>query len=229
MFTPDEVLRTILKTYTGIFAKAEIHGSFPLPQGPKIIAANHTLASDALQIPLVLDEKVYFLIQANLFQIPLAGSLLKQSGQIPVPCENARSTAVLEQACHALAEGKTLCIFPEGQLVPPGKRIRARTGIMHIARRTGVPIIPLGIYVPPQNMLKVNTSWLGQKRTGLWQISGKCHLNFGAPRKLFATKSDPTNIRVMTEELMKDIYSLVSETEKELTCVSHTSLNPILP
>lgn len=61
MFTPDEVLRTILKTYTGIFAEAEIHGHFPLPQGSKIIAANHTHASDALQIPLVLDERVYFL------------------------------------------------------------------------------------------------------------------------------------------------------------------------
>jgi hypothetical protein len=52
---------------------------------------------------------------------------------------------------------------------------------------------------------------------------------FGAPWKLSTAHAEPINIHTLTEELMDNIYSLVSETQKELTCVSHTSLNPILP
>jgi len=52
MYPPDEILRTIVKTHTSIFGGAEISGHYPLPKGSKIIAANHTLASDAFHLPL---------------------------------------------------------------------------------------------------------------------------------------------------------------------------------
>ena len=228
MFTSNEILRTILKTYPGMIANTEIQGCYPLPQGPKIIAANHTVASDALHIPLAIDEKLCFLLQANLFQLPILGPLLKLDGHIPVKPSNRGSGDALTEASHALAEGKSLFIFPEGRLVPPGSRVRARSGVIRLALQTGAPIIPLGMYVPPQNVLTMSTHWLGQKRTGLWQFTGTCHMKFGTPWRPSLERSASTNIHVQTEQLMNDIYSLVAELQKELTCASHTSLNLIL-
>jgi len=228
MFMPDEILRCILKTYTGIFGRAEIRGHFPLPEGPKIIAANHTLASDAFHLPLVLDEKPYFLMQHDLFDIPVIGSLLKLAGQIPVKQNSTESKDSLLLAYHALRERKTIVIFPEGELVPPGKRVRAKTGVVRMALETGAPIIPLGMYVPTQNVMEWSLHRQGCKHSGMWQVSGKCHLNFGMPWKPSQINHAPEDIRALTDELMNRIYSLVAETQKETLCVSPISLNPIL-
>src|SRR5215510_3945155 len=108
MPTSNEILRTILRAYPGWFVKAEVHGCFPLPSGPKIIAANHTLASDALHIPLAINEKLCFLLQANLFQLPILGQLLKLDGHIPVKSGNGRCDDILADAHHALAEGRSI-------------------------------------------------------------------------------------------------------------------------
>jgi len=228
MFTPDEILRTILKLHTGLFGGAAVRGHFPLPKGPKIIAANHTLASDPFHLPLVLEEKPYFMMQHNLFDLPMVGKLLKLAGQIPVKRNSTQSTECLTLAYQALSEGRTIVIFPEGELVPPGKRVRAKTGVVHMAMEAGVPIIPLGMYVAPQNMAEFSIHWQGCKRTGLWQVSGKCHLNFGTPWKPSLLKRNPANVHALTDELMDRIYLLVAEMQKETSCGSQPSLNPIL-
>ena len=227
MFTSYEILCLILKTYTSLFSKVEVHGCFPLPKGPKIIAANHTLASDAFHLPLILDETTCFVLQNDLFDLPLVGPLLKLAGQIPVQPNSLQCRDSIASAHAALIAGKTIVIFPEGELVPPGKRIQGRTGAVRLALKANVPIIPLGMYVPPQNTLELGFTRNGHKHAGLWQISGSCYLNFGAPWKPPITQVEPTSIHALTKELMDNIYTLVSETRKEISCVSHTSLHLI--
>jgi 1-acyl-sn-glycerol-3-phosphate acyltransferase len=226
MFKAYETLKSIAKIYSILFARPQVHGSFPLPMGPKIIAANHTLASDTLQIPLVTDEKLHFLAQANLFTLPIVGHMLEQAGQIPVEHGDNKGCIALKHACRALRDGKTLVIFPEGRLVPPGERIPARSGVIRMALQTGAPIIPLGIYVPPENITEMSIHRFGKKRTGLWQTSGRCHLTFGAPWSPRSDRHKEEHLQSLTDDLMKKIYTLVAETERQLACVSPTLLKP---
>ena len=225
MVTAYETLKSIAKIYAALFAKSQVHGYFPLPAGPKIIAANHTIASDAFQLPLVVKEKLHFLAQANLFTLPILGQLIRQAGQIPVEHGNNKGCLALKKACRLLRDGKTIVIFPEGRLVPPGERIPARTGVIRMALQTGAPIIPLGMYVHPQNITAFSIHRLGEKRSGLWQISGRCHLNFGAPWKPHAPGHDAECVQSLADELMNKIYAMVAETEKELTCASPALLS----
>jgi 1-acyl-sn-glycerol-3-phosphate acyltransferase len=153
---------------------------------------------------------------------------LKLAGQIPVQQNSFQCRDSIARAHAALTAGKTIVIFPEGELVPPGKRIRCKTGAVRLALKADVPIIPLGMYVPSQNTLELGFTRNGHKHTGLWQISGNCYLNFGSPWKPRLSQAEPTSIHDLTRELMDNIYKLVSETRKELTCASYTSLNPIL-
>ncbi len=117
MFIPDEILQSILKTYASIFGRAEIRGHFRLPEGPKVITANHTLTSDTFHLPPVLDEKPHFLMQRDLFDMPRVSPLLKLAGPIPVKQNGTQSKDSMVFAYKALNEGKTIEIFPEGELV----------------------------------------------------------------------------------------------------------------
>jgi 1-acyl-sn-glycerol-3-phosphate acyltransferase len=224
MITSIQITRALLKSYFGIFNRnVDVQGLENLPTGPRIIAINHTPGFDPLYLPFVLDETPHFLLQDGMFRIPFIGWLLKQSGQIPVYRGTEQAREAKEHACAILREGGTIVIFPEGKDVAFGTRIPAKTGVVRMALETGVPIIPLGLYAPSQNLTRLNFKWEGCARSGAWQFSGKSYMRFGAPIQL-NTQND---MHVQTEELMNTIYSLVAEAERDSQCVSHTLLNPI--
>ena len=223
MLAPDAMLHGLLNMHAHLFSRGVDVSGEALPAGPKIIAANHTVASDPFYVPLAFEEKPYFLFQHNLFKIPVLGWLLKQTGQIPVQRETERAKDALAAAANLLRDGKTIVIFPEGRLVPPGERIHAKTGVIRLAHETGAAIVPLGIHVEDHNLLNLRLPWQGCARSGLWQVGGKCRMKFGA-----AWKPEPSNIHALTDELMNRVYSLVNEIQKENPCASPSLPNPIL-
>jgi len=224
MFTSAQLSRFVLKSYFTLLHRTyEVQGFISLPSGPKIIAMNHTPGCDPLFLPFVLEELPHFLLQDGLFTIPLIGKLLKDTEQIPVYRGTERAKDAKEQACAMLREGKTIAIFPEGKEVPRGQRIPARTGVVRMSIETGAPIIPLGLYAPPQSLTSLNFNWQKSPRSGAWQFTGKSYMRFGAAWK----PSAQSDLHVQTEELMDRIYSLVSEIERALQCVLHPMLNPI--
>jgi 1-acyl-sn-glycerol-3-phosphate acyltransferase len=216
----------IAKTYQKIFGlKYEVKGFETLPSGPRIIAINHTNVTDAIFLPLIFSKIPRFIAQGDLFEIPILGHIMKETGQIPVdPQDRLRS---FEKACELLRRGETILIFPEGQLVPLGERVKAWTGTVRLSLATGAPIIPLGIYADPQNVTALKINRNGQARKGRYQFRGRCHLRFGPAWQPDPSKRKPVQIHTQTEELMDRIYSLVTEAQKESQCASHTLLNPI--
>jgi 1-acyl-sn-glycerol-3-phosphate acyltransferase len=232
MFAPDETARNLLKVYSKVLNRScEISGHTTLPRGAKIIAMNHTDGCDPLFLPLFLDEIPYFLLQDGLFEIPLIGKLLKETGQIPVYRDTNRAKEALQQACALLHQGKTIVIFPEGKQSPDGQRIRAKTGTVRMALETGAPIIPLGLYVRPQDLVHVKFDFQGSERLGVWQFTGKSYMRFGPPWRLDScfSEADQLDVHTLTDELMNLIYRLVSDIQKEIPCESHFSHRSILP
>jgi 1-acyl-sn-glycerol-3-phosphate acyltransferase len=225
MFTTEQFSRLVLKSYFTVLNRTyDVNGNESLPAGPKIIAMNHTPGCDPFYLPFLLKETPHFLLQDGLFTIPVLGSMLRGTGQIPVYRGTERAKDAKEQACVLLREGKTIAIFPEGKDVPLGQRIPAKSGTVRMAIETGAPVIPLALYAPPQSLTSLNFNWHGSPRSGAWQFTGKSYMRFGAPWRPSAN----SNIHAQTEELMNRIYSLVAEAERDSQCVSLTSLNPIL-
>ena len=171
MFTSSDTLRKIIKSYLWLSHRScTVSGNTSLPSGAKIIALNHTYGCDPFFLPLILDEQPYFLLQDGLFDIPVIGSLLKQSGQIPVYRDGERAKEAYEQACQYLREGKTIVVYPEGKLVPTGSRIQAKTGTIRMALETGAPIIPVGLYVPSSKSGQCQIQFSGM--LSIWIMAG---------------------------------------------------------
>ena len=96
---------SIAKTYKNLFRlKYEVKGFESLPPGPKIIAINHTNVTDAIFLPLIFSEMPRLIVQDDLFQVPVVGNILKETGQIPVDPEDRHKA--FEQAYESLLQAK---------------------------------------------------------------------------------------------------------------------------
>jgi 1-acyl-sn-glycerol-3-phosphate acyltransferase len=212
-----QISQSVLKAYFTLLNRTyEVRGHETLPDGPKIIAMNHTPGFDPLYLPFLLKETPHFLLQDGLFSIPLIGWILKGSGQIPVHRGTARAKDAMDQACALLHAGGVIAIFPEGRDVPRGHRIPARSGAVRMSLQTGAPIVPLGLYAPAQSLTQLHFEWNGALCSGAWQFSGKSHMRFGSP---WMPKPE-SDIHAQTGELMDRIYSLVAEAERESLCMA---------
>ena len=114
--------------------------------GPAIYAAKHQSAWDTLVFPLLLDKPAYVLKQ-ELIRVPLFGSYLKQCGMIPVDREGGGSALklLLRAARAAIAQGRSILIYPEGTRTPPGERRPYHPGVAALYGDLGVPVVPVAL------------------------------------------------------------------------------------
>ena len=201
----------LMKTYVALFAlKHRVKGLENLPPGPKILAANHPNISDAFQLPLLLKDRLTVVAQASQFRAILLGWILTHSGAIPV--HNGRGREAFELSCQALREGKTVLIFPEGTVNPEGRQMKARSGTVRMALATGVPIVPIGIYVPARDTIDLRYTTHGVGHLGRWQFRGTFSVQIGrpwCPAKGLSAKGNRPTVHALTRRLMDRIYTLV--------------------
>jgi 1-acyl-sn-glycerol-3-phosphate acyltransferase len=125
----------ILGTPLRSWCRLEVRGLEALREpGGILLVANH----DSWLDPLALGETcmrvrrpLRFLAKAGLWRNPLIARLLDGIRQIPIQ-RGAGDLAALEVATSALADGETVCIFPEGT-ISRGERLRARRGVARLA------------------------------------------------------------------------------------------------
>jgi len=114
--------------------------------GPAIYAAKHQSAWDTLVFPLLLDKPAYVLKQ-ELIRVPLFGSYLRQCGMIPVDRQGggAALKRMLKAARAAVAQGRSILIYPEGTRTPPGERRPYHPGVAALYGDLGVPVVPVAL------------------------------------------------------------------------------------
>jgi 1-acyl-sn-glycerol-3-phosphate acyltransferase len=117
-------------------------GNVP-PQGPVIVAANHTGVIDGPLLAIFGPRPVHALTKAEMFEGRL-GRFLHASGQIPLDRVTTDRAAV--RAClEVLDHGGVVGIFPEGNR-GAGDVTSVRNGAAYLALVTGAPIVPLMMF-----------------------------------------------------------------------------------
>ncbi|WP_006242428.1 lysophospholipid acyltransferase family protein [Mycolicibacterium tusciae] len=118
--------------------------------GGCILVANHSSHADtaALLAALPPSAKPVFVAAADYwFDVPVRRfALTSLAGGLPVRRSGGSSYAALLAAVKpALAQGRTVVIYPEGTRSTNGHIGEFRSGAIHLAKECGVPVVPVAL------------------------------------------------------------------------------------
>ena len=124
--------------------KVQIVGALPI--GPYLYIAKHESMFETIDMLSVFDRPV-IAAKRELFDMPLWGTVARRYGLIPIE-RSAGASAMRtwrSAAQAALAQGRPLCIFPEGTRVPHGEAPPLRAGFAGLYSLLGLPVVPIAI------------------------------------------------------------------------------------
>ncbi len=112
--------------------------------GPCLYVANHQSAWETLAFNLLIPD-VCIVAKIELARIPIFGWFLRHAPMILVDrAAGAKAVGkMLKEAREAVAEGRSILIFPEGTRVRPGRHRRFQPGVAALYRSFGEPVVPL--------------------------------------------------------------------------------------
>ena len=120
-----------------------VRGAEHVPaSGPALIVSNHQSILDPPVIGGAARRQIYFLAKAELFRIPMFGSLIRALHARPVRREGSDPGA-LRTAAQLLGEGKALLVFPEGTRSLNGRLGEGKPGVGMLAVTSGAPVVPV--------------------------------------------------------------------------------------
>jgi hypothetical protein len=136
----------IRRGFDGLYLAGEDHARDALGAGPVVVAVNHVSWWDALVI-IALDARIggrgrCLMDAQNLARMPFFGWL----GAVPLDRSSPRASLrdLAASIGHLDGAGRSLWIFPQGELRPPRLRPFAiQGGVAWLVRRAGVPVVPL--------------------------------------------------------------------------------------
>ena len=139
------VVRAICWFICNLFWKIDVVGMENVPkEGGLILASNHVSYLDPIVLAITMKRKICFITKKEAFNNIFGSIILKNLNAFPVDREKT-DICSLRKSLNILQEKKVLGIFPEGTRSKNGELQELKLGIIKIAMKTGVPILPVGI------------------------------------------------------------------------------------
>ena len=147
------------------------YGMHRIPRrGGLLLASNHQSYLDPILIGVAQSRPLHFIARRSLFRFGPFRALIRALHAHPIDRGRADLGAV-RLVLDLLRGGNAVLIFPEGTRTRTGALGRAKPGMAHIARRAGVPILPV----------LVDGSWRAWPRQKPLPGPGFVNILFGSP------------------------------------------------
>jgi 1-acyl-sn-glycerol-3-phosphate acyltransferase len=209
------VSRIMIRSYAKLLLKMDINLRSSLPAGPVVFAANHPSTTDPILIHLISKKPMSVMITSKIFSIPILGAYMRKMGQICV--SPGQGEKVLEQACQTLKAGRSVTIFPEGLISPAGGGFNPpRSGVARLALSSGVPVIPIGIYLSDKGCRRIPATFEGEPDIVTWYLHGPYAITIGKAMHFLGDANDKDFVRKVSENIMETIRALALESQRRV-------------
>jgi 1-acyl-sn-glycerol-3-phosphate acyltransferase len=117
-----------------------------MPSGPVIFACKHQSSWETLAFSRLFPNSAIVLKRELLF-IPVVGWAMGRVGNIAVERGDGAQAlrSLVRQAEAAIADGRSILIFPEGTRTPVGSQRPYQVGTAALYRQLGVPVVPVAL------------------------------------------------------------------------------------
>ena len=146
---PEFLMRFIVWILVNIGYRLKTRGLENIPdEGPAVVVCNHVSFMDALVVVGCCRRPIRFVMDHQIFKIPLLNFVFRTAGAIPIA--SARENPDLlkrayDRVARYLEAGEVVGIFPEGRLTADGEIGPFKSGIEQIVQRTPAPVIPMAL------------------------------------------------------------------------------------
>jgi len=146
---PEFLMRFIVWMLIHSIYRLEKTGLEQVPdEGPALLVCNHVSFVDALVIAAACRRPVRFVMDHQIFRIPVLSFVFRTGKAIPIASAK-QNPAMMERAfaqvSRALGEGDVVAIFPEGRITDTGELYPFRPGVQRILAANPVPVVPMAL------------------------------------------------------------------------------------
>jgi len=156
-----------------------------LPAGPAVIVSKHQSAWESFGLQVIFPP-LCFILKRELLWIPFLGWGLASVGAIGINRKAGKDalSQVITQGRECLNEGLWVAIFPEGTRTAPGVRGHFHPGGAFLAKRAGVPVVPVAH--------NAGEFW---RRQAFLKSPGEVTVSIGPPIEVKGIKAEEINHR----------------------------------
>jgi 1-acyl-sn-glycerol-3-phosphate acyltransferase len=207
-FCSRKIVDYIIKKYTVIDIKGE--ENLEKINKPVIFICNHLSNSDALLLEKLLKKyDVTYVAGVKLTEnatTNIGVKLVKTTTLKP----NSADKEGLTRVINLVKGGNNILIFPEGTRSRTGSMIEGKKGLLLIAKLTGAPIVPIGIWGTEKFLPINNEGDMASESFHYANIGIRAGGQFELPKREIGEEKAAYEERVITT-IMKSIAVLIPE------------------
>ncbi len=138
-------VRRLLQVLFSLWFSVRCIGREKVPgDGGVLLASNHQSFLDPILVGMGLHREVHYMARETLFRNPMAGWLIRAVNAFPVKRHSA-DVGAIKKTLRLLESGEVVNLFGEGTRSRDGTIGEVQPGIIMLARKAGVPVVPVVI------------------------------------------------------------------------------------
>jgi len=199
------VSHVIVRMIATLAFQARCYGRENVPlTGGALVCANHQSFLDPVLVGLTCDRTMHYMARASLFEIPIFSTIIDWHNAIPIDLEG-NSLGGIKATLKHVRQGDLVLLFPEGTRTRDGEMQPLRPGVAALARRAGVPILPVGI----------DGAFDAWPRSQMLPGAGTIHVHIGPPlpAESLAAWDEATLLGNLTSAI-SDLFEKARETRR---------------
>ena len=139
------LLRVFARLIAVTFYRLRCEGRDNWPAfGGGLVCSNHQSFFDPPLIGMTCPRQMNYLARESLFKVPVLKQVMTFLDAIPIDLEGSGLSG-LKETMKRLRAGELVLIFPEGTRTFDGELSPLKPGFCSVARRSRVPLIPVGM------------------------------------------------------------------------------------
>ena len=186
-------LHVVCRLLATLLFQVRVRGRERAPRyGGVLVLSNHQSYFDPVLVGLACDRQLNYLARSTLFGFAPLRLLIQSLDAIPIDREGI-GLAGLKETLRRLKRGELVLIFPEGTRTRDGEMSPLKPGFSALAKRAGVPLLPVGI----------DGAYQAWPRRQLLPGASTIHIQFGEP--LSADAAAAYDDRQLVDEIERRI------------------------